>query len=81
MLLNGFQEGGAVWQLLKILCFRQKYGTLKLPLKGGEVLTQTQAADPYRKILFPTSIAPGGQLLKVFSPEASAKGGMPHDVD
>ena len=36
------------WCLLKILCFRQKYDTLETPLKSGKVLTQTQAAAPYR---------------------------------
>ena len=34
--------------LSKILCFRQKYVTLAMPLKSGKVLTQTQAAAPYR---------------------------------
>ena len=34
--------------LSKILCFRKKYDTLKMPLKSGKVLTQTQAAAPYR---------------------------------
>ena len=32
----------------KNLCFRQKCVTLNLPLKSGKVLTQTQAAAPYR---------------------------------
>ena len=34
--------------LSKNLCFRQKYVTLNLPSKDGKVLTQTQAAAPYR---------------------------------
>ncbi len=39
----------AFWlRLSKILCFRQKYDTLNLPSKDGKVLTQTQAAAPYR---------------------------------
>ena len=39
----------AFWlRLSKILCFRQKYDTLKMPLKSGKVLTQTQEAAPYR---------------------------------
>ena len=34
--------------LSKNLCFRPKYVTLAMPLKSGKVLTQTQAAAPYR---------------------------------
>ena len=43
------RPAAAFWLCLsKILCFRQKYDTLKTPLKSGKVLTQTQAAAPYR---------------------------------
>ena len=39
----------AFWLCLsKILCFRQKCVTLNLPPRSGKVLTQTQAAAPYR---------------------------------